>query len=125
MSVLRITQSARLTLSVVAYTTAARTGAVLAIRFCAAAGPSDAHSCASILTAVLATMALALGWAGRTAGRWELTKVPYVLLAIATVKLLVQDLPAGHTFGIVISLLMYGSALVLLPRLSRNLITAD
>jgi hypothetical protein len=68
---------------------------------------------------VLAIMAVALGWVGRVAGIWELTKIPYVLLAIATVKLVVQDLRAGHMFGIVVSLVLYGSALVILPRLLR------
>jgi hypothetical protein len=92
----------------------------LAMRLCPAEGPSGAHLCATILTAVLAIMAVALGWAGRRTGTWELTKIPYVLLAIATVKLVVQDLRAGHMFAIVISLALYGSALVILPRLSRS-----
>ena len=70
-----------------------------------------------MLTALLAVMAVALAWAGRRAAIWELTRIPYVLLAIATVKLLVQDLRAGHMFAIVISLVLYGSALVILPRL--------
>ena len=94
--------------------------ASLAMRLCPAEGPSDAHLCATILTAVLAIMAVALGWAGRRAGIWELMKIPYVLLAITTVKLAVQDLRAGHMFAIVISLALYGSALVILPRLSRS-----
>jgi hypothetical protein len=102
---------------IAAITTTGMAGA-LAMRLCPAEGGSDAHLCATILTAVLAVMAVALGWAGRVGGIWELTKIPYVLLAIATVKLVVQDLRAGHMFGIVISLVLYGSALVILPRLS-------
>jgi hypothetical protein len=116
----RLQRPAALVLAGMAVIAVAGVAAALAMRFCAAQGPSDAHSCATILTAVLAVLAVAVGWVGRMAGIWELTRVPYLLLAIATVKLVVQDLQAGHMFAIVISLALYGSALVILPRLSRS-----
>jgi hypothetical protein len=115
----RLQRPAALVLAGMATIAVAGIAAALAMRFCAAEGPSDAHSCAMILTAVLAVLAVALGWVGRMAGIWELTKAPYLLLAIATVKLVVQDLQAGHMFGIVISLVLYGGALVILARLAR------
>jgi hypothetical protein len=116
----RLQRPAALVLSGIAAISVAGMGAALALRFCHPAVPSGAHSCATILTAILALTAVALGWSGRIAGIWELTKIPFILLAIATVKLVVQDLRAAHMFGIVISLLLYGSALLILPRLARS-----
>jgi hypothetical protein len=110
-------RAAGFVLSGIAALAVAGIGAALSIWFCPAGTSSEGHSCATMLTALLAVMAVALAWAGRRAAIWELTRIPYVLLAIATVKLLVQDLRAGHMFAIVISLVLYGSALVILPRL--------
>jgi len=62
---------------------------------------------------------------GGVAEIWELTKIPYVLLAIASVELVVQDLRVGHIFGIVISPVPYGSALVILPLLSWSTVKAS
>jgi hypothetical protein len=101
-----------LILSATAALTVAVSAAGIAVRLCTAAP----HFCSPALTAILTILAIALAWAARKRHIWELLWVPYILIALATVKLFVQDLSGGHVLGIVISLLFYGSALVLLPR---------
>ncbi len=107
---------AALVFSAAAALTVALSAAGVAVRLC----PVTPHYCVTMFTAILTILAISLAWVARERRIWELIWVPYILIALATVKLLVQDLRGGHVFGIVISLLLYGSALVLLPRFAAD-----
>jgi hypothetical protein len=111
-----------LVLSAAAALTIAVSAAGVAVRLCPGSigPPASPHFCATMFTAILTVLAIALAWAARKRRIWELIWVPYILIALATVKLFVQDLRGGHVLGIVISLLFYGSALVLLPRFTAG-----
>jgi hypothetical protein len=77
--------------------------------------------CPTILTGVM--LAIALGLQG-IAVRWrrpDIAWMPYVFVGPATWRLLTQDMRHAGAMAIVLSLLMYGAALVLLPRLARQL----
>ncbi len=70
-----------------------------------------------LYTAILTLGAVALALASRKLDVAQLAWTAYGLLALATVKLVVQDLPSGHMLAIVGSLVLYGGTLILLPRL--------
>ena len=70
-------------------------------------------------TAVLTALSLALAWA---AARWrkpELLWIVYGLMALGGYKLATRDFVDEHNLAMVVSLLCYGGALILLPRLRR------
>ncbi len=73
-----------------------------------------------IRTIVNCLLALALGFAGSRSNRMELRWVAYAALAFGTLKLLLEDLRFGNAASLVVSLLCYGSVLILLPRLTRR-----
>ena len=83
-----------------------------------AAGGAD--FCPTILTTILALLALGSVSLAQRWGRPEFNWLGYGLIAVATYKLVFQDLQQGQTFAIVLSLLIYGGALILLPRLARR-----
>ena len=75
---------------------------------------------ATLRTAVLALAAVDLSWASR---RWRLPDLAwlvYLILALGAVKLGVEDLRAGGTARLFVSLALYGGALILSPRLLRR-----
>ncbi len=75
---------------------------------------------ATALTGILTVIAVALAYLNGRVQASEALAGAYVFMAVATYKLLVQDLPDGRALTIVASLLFYGTALVVLPRVSRK-----
>jgi hypothetical protein len=81
---------------------------------------ADAGATAVVRTAVLAALALGLALVARR-GTWpELGWLVYPLVALAGVKLVLQDLRHGRPATLVLSLALYGVVLVLAPRLMKT-----
>jgi hypothetical protein len=75
--------------------------------------------CATLRTFVLSAAALLLAWAG---GRWdrpEFGRLVYPVMALGAYRLIGVDLHQDRTAALFLSLLLYGGALTLLPRLIR------
>jgi hypothetical protein len=72
---------------------------------------------AAIRTAVLVAGMLFLAWAGRHEPWREAGWLAYPLLVITGVKFLFEDLPSGKPATLMVSLGLYGAALLLVPRL--------
>lgn len=85
----------------------------------ALAGEPIAHSyCATLRTVVLAASALLVAWGG---SRWRypaLSRLIYPLMLLGAYRLLSEDLHAEQRAASVLSLLVYGAVLMVLPRLS-------
>ena len=84
-------------------------------------GPKgDAAALSVLRSAVLAVGTLACAWVARTEhlrlARW----IVYPVLVLGAIKLLVEDLPHGTPATLAVSFLLYGSALILGPRLARR-----
>lgn len=73
-----------------------------------------------IRTIVNCLLALAFGFADARSKHVELRWVAYAAVAFGTLKLLLEDLRFGNAASLVVSLLCYGSVLILLPRLTRR-----
>jgi hypothetical protein len=81
---------------------------------------ADPAVAAVVRTATLAGLALGLAVLARR-GTWpELAWLVYALAALGGAKLLVQDLRVGRPATLVASLALYGTVLVLAPRLTRG-----
>ncbi|MEO8026585.1 MAG: hypothetical protein ABI823_08925 [Bryobacteraceae bacterium] len=98
--------------------------ALLAIAGSVASGVTaivpDADFNVPIRTAMLSLVAVALAEAGRRTGRGELIWLVYPTMMLAGYKLFARDFPEGKTMGFAISLLFFGAATMLLPRLLRS-----
>lgn len=81
---------------------------------------ADPGALAALRTAVLAASALALAGARRRAGPAELAWLAYAVLVLGGIKLLLEDLPAGRPATLFIAFVVYGGALLLVPRALRN-----
>jgi hypothetical protein len=90
-------------------------GAASALLAPLCAAPAD--YCGTLLTAVLAALTLALATGARTLERPELRWLAWLFAAVVTAKVLLQDLHQAQTLAVVLSLLIYGSDLILLPKL--------
>ena len=75
--------------------------------------------CATLRTAVLAAAALLLAAAGVRRKLPELAALIYLLMILAAYRLLLVDLRQEIKAAVVLSLLVYGAALTLLPRLMQ------
>jgi len=73
-----------------------------------------------VRTIVNCILALALGFASSRSKHVELGWLAYAAVVLGTLKLLVEDLRFGNPASLVVSLLCYGSVLILLPRLARQ-----
>jgi len=73
-----------------------------------------------IRTIVNCGLAFVLGFAGLRWKRVELGWLAYAAVAFGTLKLLLEDMRFGNAASLVVSLLCYGSILILLPRLTRR-----
>jgi hypothetical protein len=73
-----------------------------------------------IRTVVNCVLALVFAFAGSRWKHVELGWVAYTAVAFGTLKLLLEDLRFGNAASLVVSLLCYGSVLILLPRLTRR-----
>lgn len=71
-------------------------------------------------TAVLTCLAAVLCWAGARERRAELNWLMYAIMIVAAYKLLIQDFRQEQTLPLVVSLLLYGGTLMLLPRILRS-----
>jgi hypothetical protein len=91
--------------------------AELALPQCPGGGATD--YCPTVLMAILILLAIGSGVLNRLRPRFELRWCFYLFLAIATAKLGMQDLRQSHALAIVISLILYGGTLVLLPRVLK------
>jgi hypothetical protein len=74
----------------------------------------------ALRTAVLTTLSVAAGWAGSRWSKTELKWLVYPLMAVAAYTLLSRDLGGERTGTLFVSLLFYGSALVVLPKVSSS-----
>jgi hypothetical protein len=74
----------------------------------------------TMLTALLTGVTASLALAATHFQKSELVWPAYLFMAMATYKLIVQDLRQAQTIAIVLSLLMYGGLLVLVPRLLQR-----
>lgn len=94
--------------------------AVAPICHAAGGGPESQDFCPTLLTAVLIAVSMGAALLFQRSQRPELKWFAWLLIGGASYKLVIQDFQQTHTFAIVVSLLCYGTALVLLPRLIRN-----
>jgi hypothetical protein len=74
---------------------------------------------ATLRTAILVCGALLLAWAGSRWRNWELSHLIYPLMALGAWRLLMEDLHQDRKAALFLSLLIYGAALIVLPRLGR------
>jgi hypothetical protein len=73
-----------------------------------------------VRTIVNCALALVFGLAGSRLKRMELNWAAYGAVGFGTIKLLFEDLRFGNAASLVISLLFYGTILIVLPRLARE-----
>jgi len=71
-------------------------------------------------TVVLTGLALTLAWAGTHWGKRELVWLLCGFMALCGYKLAMRDFMNEHNLALVVSLLCYGGALILLPRILRG-----
>ena len=76
--------------------------------------------CAVLRTTVLAGGSLLLAWAGPHWKRSELARLVYPAMLLGGYRLLTQDLHQEATGALFLSLVVYGAALIALPRLKRS-----
>jgi hypothetical protein len=84
-------------------------------------GAQATHAyCATLRTFVLSFAALLVVWAG---GRWdrpEFSCLVYPVMALGAYRMVGVDLQQDRTAALFLSLLLYGGALILLPKLMRE-----
>jgi hypothetical protein len=71
----------------------------------------------TVRTAVITLGAMALAWSSKRWPQAELSHLAYPLMMLGAYKLVVQDLREERTMALFLSLLLYGGALIVLPRL--------
>ena len=107
--------------AVLALLLAGLAAAALTYGYHALFGIGATHSyCATLRTCVLAGGALLLAWAGTRWRRVELSRLIYPVMLLAAYRLLTDDIHQERKAAAVISLLVYGAALMMLPRLARQ-----
>jgi len=85
-----------------------------------AKGQSDRIPADSLGTVVLTTFSVALAWAGTRWPARELVWLAYGFMGLGAWKLATRDFVNERNLALVISLLCYGGALILLPRILRK-----
>jgi hypothetical protein len=84
-------------------------------------GAAATHAyCATLRTFVLSAAALLLAWG---AGRWkrpEFHRLVYPVMALGAYRMIGVDLRQDRTVALFLSLLLYGGALIILPKLMRG-----
>jgi len=73
--------------------------------------------CATLRTSVLAGSALLLAWAGARSSNVELSRLIYPVMLVGAYRLLIVDLHGDLKVPLFLSLLVYGAALIALPKL--------
>jgi hypothetical protein len=74
---------------------------------------------ALLRTFTLCAFSMALAWGGARLGRIQLLRVAYCALAVATAKLLFEDLRHGHLEFMAASIFLVALTLIIVPRLVR------
>ncbi len=81
-------------------------------------GGTASHAyCATLRTGVVSLGALALAWAGTRWNRVELSRLVYPVMVMGAWRVIGIDLHQDRTAALFLSLLLYGAALILLPRI--------
>ena len=91
-------------------------GALTALLNTAAGG---AYS-ATARTGVITLGSLVLAWSGSRFARAELSALVFPLMLLGAYKLVAQDFRGERTMALFLSLLLYGGALTMLPRLLQS-----
>jgi len=73
----------------------------------------------TIATAIVVGVSLTLAWLAKQPDRQEFAWVLYALMAMGAYKLVARDFQNEHSLALVASLLSYGGALIVLPRMLR------
>jgi hypothetical protein len=92
-------------------------GALVALWGAQAGSARLVSYCPTLRTAVLTFLAVLLAWGAARLRRFEMAWLVYPFMVLTAYKLLAQDLRQGETLALFVSLLLYGGALVLLPRI--------
>ena len=83
-------------------------------------GAEASHAyCSTIRTGILAGSALLLAWGGARSGYRDLATLIYPAMAMGAWRLVMDDLYQERKAALFLSLLMYGTALMLLPRFRK------
>jgi hypothetical protein len=85
-----------------------------------AGSAQNAAFCPTLRTGVLTALSVAIAWGGRRWQRFELVWLVYPFMVLAAYRLIVRDLRQSETIALFASLLLYGGALVLLPRILQK-----
>ena len=83
-------------------------------------GVVDPGVLATIRTSVLSVSALAVAWIGRSHRFTEWTWLVYPLLVAIGVKMLAEDFSASRPATLFVAMALYGTALIVAPRLRRT-----
>jgi len=94
--------------------------AILAMWRTGVGGKSGSVPADTLATVVLTGLSLALAWAGTHWRRPELVWLLYGFMALGGYKLATRDFINEHNLPLVVSLLCYGGALIVLPRMLRG-----
>ena len=81
--------------------------------------PASHAYCATLRTTVVAGAALLLAWGGSHWNNLEFLRLIYPAMLLGAYRLLMLDLHQDRTPALFLSLLVYGAALIALPRLRR------
>jgi hypothetical protein len=112
---IRLTMAAGLVWMVLGIVAASLTGIYHGL-FAVAAGDSF---CATLRTGAVVGVSLLLAWAGSRLNFRDLTQLVYPLMLLGGYRLLTDDLHQDRKVVLFLSLLLYGAALMALPRLRR------
>ena len=94
--------------------------AILAMWRTGVGGESGSVPADTLGTIVLTGLSLALAWAGTHWRKPELVWLLYGFMALGGYKLAIRDFINEHNLPLVVSLLCYGGALIVLPRMLRS-----
>jgi hypothetical protein len=81
---------------------------------------ADLGALAALRTIVMTMAILLLAWLGRIWSRAELIWATYLLLGLAPTRIVVDDLPHGRPATLFLTLVAFGIAIILAPRLIRK-----
>lgn len=74
----------------------------------------------TLRTAVISALAIVLAWLGSRRGMKELVWLLYPWMAFGAIKLILEDFGQGQSASLFVSLLVYGAALIALPRILQR-----
>ncbi|MEO8369789.1 MAG: hypothetical protein ABI806_11345 [Candidatus Solibacter sp.] len=84
-------------------------------------GAEATHAyCATLRTLVLSSAALLLAWGAHRWQRIEFGRLVYPVMALGAYRMIGVDLQQDKTAALVLSLFLYGAALIVLPKLARK-----